>query len=274
MKIAILLTCFNRKEKTLDCLKCLSKALEKDINATYSIFLVDDGSTDGTAEEVSKVFPNINILKGTGNLFWNGGMHLAFSTAISEGFDWYCWLNDDVSLNDTAFEHFSSLKQDSIYIGATMDIKRVQRTYGGGINTNRLRPLEFQPLPISDKIQESHTMNGNFVLIPKEIVKVIGINDKKFIHSFGDMDYAFRARKAGYTIYQLPSYVGRCDNNSIEGTWADKSLSFRTRLKLREKPTGLPFKNFLRMNYKYGGILWPLRVLKSYIDLLFTSNKK
>ena len=43
MKIAVLLTSFNRKEKTKECLQSLYKILSE-----LDVYLVDDNSTDGT----------------------------------------------------------------------------------------------------------------------------------------------------------------------------------------------------------------------------------
>ena len=47
-KIAVLLTCHNRKDKTLTCLESFHKA-KKPEGYTFDIFLVDDGSTDETS---------------------------------------------------------------------------------------------------------------------------------------------------------------------------------------------------------------------------------
>ena len=58
--IAVLITCHNRREKTLKCLQSLYfNILSK--NYVIEIFLVDDGSTDGTANAVFKKFPLVNI---------------------------------------------------------------------------------------------------------------------------------------------------------------------------------------------------------------------
>ena len=52
--VAVLLTCFNRKEKTLASLVRLFEAKEAyNSNLNLSIFLTDDGSTDGTGDAVS-----------------------------------------------------------------------------------------------------------------------------------------------------------------------------------------------------------------------------
>jgi GT2 family glycosyltransferase len=64
--IYIVIPVFNRKHYTKDCLLSLSAQ-------TYSVFktiVVDDGSTDGTADMLKEEFPEVIVLKGTGNLFW------------------------------------------------------------------------------------------------------------------------------------------------------------------------------------------------------------
>lgn len=64
MKIAVLLTCFNRKNKTLACLKSLFGIIPN-----CHVYLVDDKSTDGTSEAIKQNFPQVKIIKGDGNLF-------------------------------------------------------------------------------------------------------------------------------------------------------------------------------------------------------------
>ncbi len=45
-------------------------------------FLVDDGCTDSTAQAVDKEYPQVKILQGDGNLFWGGGMRMAWDEAL------------------------------------------------------------------------------------------------------------------------------------------------------------------------------------------------
>ena len=114
MKIAALYTCYNRKAKTLASLSSLYEALcfynakNTDNNIDLEIFLTDDGCTDGTAAAIKAQFASetIYILNGTGNLFWAGGMRLAWEKAITRQSEWdyYLLLNDDTVLLKEAFE--------------------------------------------------------------------------------------------------------------------------------------------------------------------------
>jgi GT2 family glycosyltransferase len=38
------------------------------------VIVVDDGSSDRTAEEVAENYPKVTILKGDGNLWWTGAI--------------------------------------------------------------------------------------------------------------------------------------------------------------------------------------------------------
>jgi GT2 family glycosyltransferase len=72
-RIAVLLTVFNRKEKTKTCLQALfSQELAGE--ACIEVFLTNDGCTDGTPEMVKTLFPQAHLVEGDGQLFWNRGM--------------------------------------------------------------------------------------------------------------------------------------------------------------------------------------------------------
>lgn len=49
------------------------------------LILVDDGSTDGTADAVRAKMPNAVILTGDGNLWWGGGLHKAYKWLKKNG---------------------------------------------------------------------------------------------------------------------------------------------------------------------------------------------
>ena len=77
--IAILLTVFNRKEKTIKCLHNIT-AQSLPADTKLDIYIVDGGSTDGTVESVKTQFPHVNI-KTVDGVFWNRGMIEAWKMA-------------------------------------------------------------------------------------------------------------------------------------------------------------------------------------------------
>ena len=101
-RIAVLMACHNRVETTLCCLERLFTNIVADLD----VWLVDDGSSDGTGARVKERFPSVNVIRGTGSLYWARGMRLAWERAVEshEHYDYFLWLNDDVVLRSDGIE--------------------------------------------------------------------------------------------------------------------------------------------------------------------------
>lgn len=81
--ITVIFTCFNRKEKTLQCIRSLSEGNKQ---LSFSYVIVDDNSTDGTREALEALKQegtDLTLLSGTGSLFWAGGMRRGIAYARS-----------------------------------------------------------------------------------------------------------------------------------------------------------------------------------------------
>jgi GT2 family glycosyltransferase len=281
LKVAALLTCFNRKEKTIACLEQLYKANISKL----SVFLVDDGSSDGTEDAVRQQFPEVIILKGDGNLFWNGGMYKAFAAAIKIGFTHYLWLNDDTLLYENAW---NTLKESAsiaekrntdpyIIVGSTCDPENGKLTYGGLVRNNPIKKLRFDLVKPSTELKPCETINGNCVLISAAVVERIGNLDPFFTHAIGDFDYGLRAKKANCSIWVAPKFIGTCSKNPTSGTWQDKSLKTPDRIKAINSTKGLPNKEWKEFAKRYAGIAWPIYWLSPFIKIYLeqlTGKKK
>jgi GT2 family glycosyltransferase len=87
-KIAVIITVYNRREKTLECLRHLFA--QDNCGLQITVYLTDDGSTDGTGDEVRRLFPQVVVSRGNGSLFWTGGMNLSWELAMkSDDYDGY-----------------------------------------------------------------------------------------------------------------------------------------------------------------------------------------
>lgn len=277
--IAVIMTCFNRREKTLASLAALfNQKLPPDV--VISIYLVDDGSTDGTSEAAKEKYPDVHLLQGNGSLFWNGGMRRAFAEAIASDPEFYLWLNDDTVLYSDAIARAISTYQSlqnreellSVIVGSTCDPHTNTLTYGGMVQKHWWHPLKFQLLQPSEEPQRCHTMNGNFVLIPREIGKIVGNLDPNFVHSTGDMDYGLRVKQNGGSVWLVPGYVGTCSVNPLEGNcWDNQNLTLWQRLKQVNQPKGLPMQEWKVFARRHAGPFWLFYWSLPYIRLIWSA---
>lgn len=270
-KIAILITCHNRKEETIRCLKFVCNQ-QLSNSFKLDVFLVDDGSTDGTSEKVSQLYPNVNILLGNGELYWNGGMRLAFYEAMRKDYDYYLWLNDDTHLFSNAVRQLlecSKANPKKIIVGSIQDPELKRLTYGGVKQVSKALPLKFvQVEPNSEKSQKCDTFNGNCVLIPRHVVKNIGNLSVSYTHGMGDFDYGLRAKKKGINSIVAPGYYGMCSKNLPQACFR-KDITLVGRLKALYSPKGIPPHEWKVFAKRHAPYIWPLYMLKLYFRVLF-----
>ncbi len=270
---AVLLTSYNRKLTTLNCLSALvAQTLPEGVEVC--VYLVDDGSTDGTADAVRQTYPQVKVLSGDGSLFWNGGMRLAFAEALKNNHDYYLWLNDDTILYPNALslllsQSYLLAKQGyskAIVVGSTQEPDNGELSYGGLRRSSWFHPLQFRLIEPGDKATPCDTMNGNCVLIPRAVTKVVGNLDSAFRHNLADYDYGLRARRQQCSIWLAPDYVGTCKSHLPD--WQKPGLTFQNRLQKVSQPKGLLLKEWKIFAKRNAGWLWPIFWLLPYRKLL------
>lgn len=271
-KIAVLLTCHNRRDKTLSCLEALFQ-VSRAPNDKLDIFLVDDGSTDGTGEAVKNRFPKVIVVQGDGSLFWNQGMRLAWNTASQKAkYDFYLWLNDDTILEESALEEllncyqeaFEKDQEPAIVVGACEALAGSEDfSYGG-------RNEEGAVIP-SGKLQPCKYMNGNAVLIPQMIFERLGNLSADYTHGMGDFDYGLRAQKEGFICYTTKKYIAVCPRNEGVSAWCNPQTPISQRLRLVNSPKGLNLREYNTFRRKFWGWRWMIYATKVYLKILFPS---
>jgi GT2 family glycosyltransferase len=277
-QIAVLMTSFNRRDSTLRSLAALSRQ-QRTADFALHVFLVDDGSSDGTADAVQSALPEVRVLQGDGSLYWNGGMRMAFAAALQESFDAYLLLNDDTVLYHGAIARLAACAQMGIEpgrpviaVGSTVSPQTGKHTYGGIVKHVHGPVIRFKKIPPHPCLPIScDAMNGNIVLIPREIAEVVGNLEVRFRHQFGDLDYALRAKRAGFQVLVAPGYFGECATNSRAGTWRDSSLSLRKRWKHLFSPKGVPVQEWFLFTFRHYGWRAMYYAFSPFVQIIVSS---
>ena len=276
-KLAILVTCHNRKAKTLTCLQSLYNCVLPH-GYSFEVYLVDDGSTDGTAAAVKELYPAINIITGTGNLFWAGGMRFAWQMAIKKKFANYLLLNDDVflfpfAISDLVEVHqycIENFKVAGIYVGATTDPNTNEFSYGGYKILNNLTGASTKVMPKRGLIQHCDFANANILWVSQNVVDGIGILSDKFTHSLADFDYTHKAGKNNFPLLVSPNFDGVCENDH-GNNWLSKKSTLQERIKYLKSPRHLAYNEYLYYIRKHYPYYLPISFIKLWARTLFPS---
>ena len=249
MQIAVLLTTYNRKQKTLTCLEHLfSQKLPADVH--ISVYQTDDASTDGTADAVHKQFPQVHLLKGTGNFFWAGGMRYTWKEALKNSYDFYLLLNDDTTLSENAislllkgYNENKKFPQKAICVGSTNNPESGLLSYGGNLLTDNKLWKSKTVFDKSDYISCDFA-NANILLVPRAVVEKIGILSDVYTHSLADFDYTLKAKKAGFGIILIPGFLGTCIDDH-GNNWKSQNTTLSDRIKYLKSPKGLAYDEYM-----------------------------
>lgn len=264
MRIAVLLTCHNRRVKTQKCLISLKEAWENYNGKTIEginleVFLTDDGCTDGTAEAVCSIFPDndiLHVLHGNGNLFWAGGMRFCWHEAMKRHNEWdyYLLLNDDTELFPNLFEELFGAEDfikeiynsEGIVSGITCATDNHEKlTYGGDVWVNKFMATRKRLTP-NGKPQICDLTNANILLVPTSVVDRIGIFHEGYQHGKADFDYSNTARKAGVPVVLTSRFCGSCDFDHID----DEAIA-RKVIGMSLKERKVYFENPVHSNHDY-----------------------
>ena len=219
LRVAVLVTVHNRVDTTIRGLAQLAAVTSQLEDFELTVFLVDDGSTDGTGARVRQMALNIDVTEGTGFLYWNRGMVLAHQSALASGdlFDAYMLYNDDVVLTEKFCDLIAAFRaEDNVIVaGAFAEASTGEVNYSGFLRVSRFRPLAFdRPELVAGELVPVDTFNGNLVLLPAGVFDSLGGLDPIFWHAFGDIDLGLRAQKLGVRSYVFGSPVGYCSRGT------------------------------------------------------------
>ncbi len=244
--IAVLMTCYNRSETTTECLGGLfSQRLPE--TCSIEVFLVDDASPDGTGRIVKEKFPQVNVIFGSGGLFWCKGMRLAWDSAVAkQKYDFFLWLNDDVMLKENAIYHLleDADKVDGVVVG-TFATDATEREVSYGATRN---------LPNGGRPEIGTCgMSGNLVLVPYSVFEKVGPICGRYHHQYGDYDYGYQLRKKGVQYYSSSRFCGVCPQQP-ERYFHLKERNLFERIKLLFHPKGFSLHDAVLFKYRNWGV--------------------
>lgn len=192
--------------------------LKRQTYNNYHLVLVDDGSTDGTAEYVKSRIDNLTVLHGNGNLWWAGALTKAYRylSRIDADDDDLVWINNDDSIFEP--DYFETIVNDRALKPKTLVISPghclhtdfIER--GFAIDWSK---VQFHKLKEGEK-PDCLTTRGLYMLF--STYKALGgLHPWLVPHYLSDLEYTIRAKRRGYSLVISESsriYVDRTTTGS------------------------------------------------------------
>jgi GT2 family glycosyltransferase len=273
--VVTLTACFNRRNLTVSALSSLfSQTLPTDVSVQHVV--VDDCSTDGTLQAINEMFPSVEVVEGTGKLYWAGAMLHGWKQVIQHcNYDYLFVYNDDASFFPDALANllrtsFSIADQENfnghLIAGSFLDSSKQFLTYGGLKKSSFWHPLRFsrvKPDLLHPVLLDTINMNG--CLISRSAIDRVGFLSEYFIHHGADYEYGLKLRRHGGVVLLAPGFIGICDLNLPLDI---NSLPYIKRCKYLLGPKGEPIMQRLKYCFRYGGFFWPFIFILPYLRLL------
>jgi GT2 family glycosyltransferase len=266
-RLAVLVTCHNRVASTEAMLRSfLAQDALADRRIDCRVFLVDDGSTDGTGAMAAALDERIEVLTGDGTLFWCRGMAVAHAAARRWAPDLYLWLNDDIVLDPGALGALLDARAtlldrgegDPVVAGTIVNREDGSRFGGGGILSVKLWRYGIARVEDVGGLERVNCVAGCLLLTSASLLDSIEPFTDTYRHGRADMEFGLQAERRGATVWVAPGFLATGVNPS--GAHHDEGLSPIARLRiLRRSPlTRYRIADLARFSYRVGGWRWPI----------------
>lgn len=201
-RVFAVLAVFNRSETTLACIEQLKQQTYPNVEIVVS----DGGSTDGTAQLVRKLHPEVTVIADVGEQWWTGSTWYGIEHALRAGGDddLVLLLNDDTTfppdlvevLADEAVRHCAAVEALQV---AERDHETVLCA-GARFDWDRYRSIPLDRNVPSDGFDDrTDLLDGRATIVPLTIIRDVGnVRRRALPHYCADSELSFRISRAGY----------------------------------------------------------------------------
>jgi GT2 family glycosyltransferase len=214
--VAIVVLNHNGKELLVQCLQCVEAVDYRPL----STVVIDNGSTDGSAEEARRRYPGIHLVPLGYNAGVSGGRNAGIRY-VEEHLqaEYILFLDNDTQIEPEAVREFAAAADRDARIGLVAPKAfrkkgdaRLLSAGGMGFNpyTGALRDVAGGDIDRGqyDQSRDVQAGPGFAFLVRRAVYRKIGLFDETFNpYGWEDVDFSLRAGEAGFRIVYAPKAV-------------------------------------------------------------------
>ncbi len=191
----------------MDCLASVLKMAYSNVE----VILVDNGSKDGTVAAVRERFPSVEVIASKVNLGLNGGKNLGQKQARGE---YILFLDSDTLVDKNLLTELVKVAKEDSWVGLVCpkmyyhQPKDVIWYAGSFVNlwTSQTQNIGCNQIDNGqfDQVRETQFAPTAY-LVTRQVFEKLGGHNENYFMTYGDTDYGFRAREAGFKVLFCPT---------------------------------------------------------------------
>lgn len=238
--VFIIIVNWNTAEILRECLRSIQK---NTVGIAYRVCVVDNGSTDGSAEMIATEFPSVRLIRNETNLGFAAANNQGIR--IAEG-RYVLLLNSDTQVTEGALDTMVAFADQDSNLGILGP-----RLVGidGSVELSAAQfPSLFKSLIVHFPLlryllsKEGHSfltrtdqctvpcdvgfVNGAGMLVRREAIAQVGVLDEDYFMYGEDLDWCYRMRKHGWRVVYAPqAEIVHLRNRSGAAKWGDSRMA-------------------------------------------------
>jgi len=195
----------------------LLESLESTDYQNLKIYLVDNASTDNSlslAENWLSRLP-MEIIRNDENLLFSKGNNVGIKAAMESGSDFIFLLNNDTIVPATLISELINFMDKNLEVGISGPMIHFGSPAGviwgaGGMVSTWWGLVRHRGIRAKDTGQFSEPVEVDYIsgaamMIRRDVIEKVGMLDENFPMYYEDTDFCFRARKAGFEVWYVPT---------------------------------------------------------------------
>lgn len=221
MDLSIIVVNYNTQELLAQCLESIYRKMS---HLNYEILVVDNASSDGSADMVKQRFPEVKLIENHKNLGFATANNQALRQAEGKHI---LLLNSDTIALPSTVEMMRDFISHNPMVGAVgckilnpdFTVEATARRFPRPLNAlfgrksvltklfpkNRFSGAYLACLNVNSEIPfEVDWVSAACMMVKREIIEEVGLLDEDFFMYWEDADWCYRIKAAGWKIYYVP----------------------------------------------------------------------
>jgi len=253
-EISFIIVNWNTRELLLECLASVYRTVQ---GHPFEIWLVDNASSDGSADAAREAFPHVHLIQNDTNLGFAAAVNLAIARMLGR---FALLLNTDAVLTEGAvnalYDHMQANPDVGMACGQLLNADGTRQNSIANfpsvlaliVNETLLRVLFPQRFP--SKWQEYsgpldvESCIGACIMVRKAAIDRVGPLDERYFFFLEETDWAYRMKQSGWKIRFVPSArIVHAQGASVAHRADGRILFYRSRYAFFKKwrPGAYPF---------------------------------